>query len=488
MTIVTYNVKVGQSIEPFEIKESTSTDQAFGLLLEHDKFYITKDFHNLPNIEIISSDIYPNGKGATVIANSEHLLTTDVWIDGTPYWYKVIRNNSTSPQIFVDGILHGAYDDNFIYCHSNARLFQYKTDETIDEEFEQIPIEVFPINSSANQPAVLLDGKYKAVGKQKDNIKIAYNRPQSDEDIVFLYEVTECANFALDNNVISIKKCSFTIDDVKYLIMNTNNYRLDTSEFLDKGFTLNVFILNGHLEYIAKTADRVFSSNPLLAANPTLSIVSNETVYSVAAGPLNKINQTLNSTIDEIERLLIIEAKSNDGLHLGTFTKSINDSSINLVTYLKQANLKEECYEYATQDLYGSAIVVYGDITHGYKDVYFPDSSDIVYMDKNILVHNDIVGDDQLQIDIGLLEDVANLTISETIDKSLLINNNPYEINCSVYPTAFEDQVILSIDGTNIDLSLSSIVISDRVAIIESLTISKDSQIYTYINTSPQQA
>lgn len=488
MTIVTYNAKVGQSIEPFEIKESTSTDQAFGLLLEHDKFSITKDFHNLPNIKIISSDIYPNGVGATIVANSENILATDILIDGTPYWYKVIRNNSASSEIFVDGVLHNAYDDDFIYCYSNARLFQYKTNGVVDEEFEQIPIEIFPINSIVNQASILLDGKYKAVGKQKDNIKIAYSRPQSDEDIVFLYEVAECANFALDNNIISIKKCSFTIDDIKYLIMNTNNYRLDVSEFLDSGFTLNIFILNGRLEYIAKTADRVFSSNPLLAVNPTLSIVSNETVYSVTAGPLNKINQTLNNTTDEIERLLIIEAKSNGGLYLGTFTKSLNNNNVNLVTYLKQANLKEECYEYATQDLYGSAIVIYGDITHGYKDVYFPDSSDIVYMDKNILVHNDIVGNEQLQIDIGLLEDVANLTISETIDKSLLINNNPYEINCSSYPTAFEDQIILSIDGANIDLSLSSIVVSDRIAIIESLTLSKDSQIYTYINTSPQQA
>ena len=42
MTIVTYNVKVGPSIEPFEIKEKNNTDQAFGLLLDHNQYLIEK--------------------------------------------------------------------------------------------------------------------------------------------------------------------------------------------------------------------------------------------------------------------------------------------------------------------------------------------------------------------------------------------------------------------------------------------------------------
>ena len=232
MTIVTYNVKVGPSIEPFEMKEKNNTDQAFGLLLDHNKYLISKDFNNLPSIQIISSTKHLDGTGVTVIANSEDILASDIEYEGSHYWYKVQRLNLISTEVFVDGKLHTAYDANFVYCSANARVFQYKTNGVLDAQFEQIPVEIFPLEYSANSAMILLDGKYRRVSKINNDIKVTYNRIASSEEILFIYEMAECANFELKNDFIEMKKCSFTINDIQYIFINTNKYKIDVSQFL----------------------------------------------------------------------------------------------------------------------------------------------------------------------------------------------------------------------------------------------------------------
>ncbi len=486
MTIVTYNVKVGPSIEPFEIKEKNNTDQAFGLLLDHNQYLISKDFNNLPNIQIISSTQHLDGTGATVIANSEDIRASDIFFNNSHYWYKVKRLNITSTEVFVEGKLHTAYDSDFIYCHLNARVFQYKTDGVLDEQFEQVPIEIFPLPTTANLQYTSLDGKYRNVSKSNNDIKVTYHRPSSTEAVSFIYEVAECANFELKNDFIEMKKCSFVINDVRYIFINTQLYKIDVSQFLGKGFSLKVYFLNNKMEYIARTADKIYSSNINLAYSPVLSIDTFETSYLVTSGTLSKLNQLHNNTIDELERLLMIEAEANGALFLGTFTKSLNDNEINLVTYLKQADLRDECYEYATQDMYGSAIVVYGDITHGNKTVTFPDSSDIIYMSENILIQNDIIADNQLQIDISLQAEVAALSIDHELNLDVLVNNNPYEIPCSIANADFEDSFIVIIDGAELDLAAASVIMYNKDAIIEDLSLSNASNIQTYMKTVPQ--
>lgn len=488
MTIVTYNVKVGPSIEPFEIKEKNNTDQAFGLLLDHNKYLISKDFNNLPNIQIISSTQHIDGTGATVIANSEDILASDIIFNNSHYWYKVKRLNTTSEEIFVDGKLHTAYDTDFIYCHLNARVFQYKSEGVLDEQHEQIPVEIFPLSTIANAQYISLDGKYRNVSKSNNDIKVTYHRPSSTEAVSFIYEIAECANFELKDDFIEIKKCSFVIDDVRYTFINTHLYKIDVSQFLGKGFSLKIYFLNNKMEYIARTADRIYSSNINLAYSPVLSINAFQTSYSVTSGTLSKLNQLHNNTIDELERLLMLIAEANGALFLGTFTKSLNGNDINLVTYLKQASLKDECYEYATQDMYGSTIVVYGDITRGHKTVTFPDGADIIYMSENILIQNDIIANNQLQIDISLQSEVSALLIDQELNGDVLVNNNPYEIACSAANASLEDSFVVIIDGTELNLAAASVIMYNNDAIIENLSLSNTSNIQTYMKTSPQEA
>jgi hypothetical protein len=182
----------------------------------------------------------------------------------------------------------------------------------------------------------------------------------------------------------------------------------------------------------------------------------------------------------------MIEAQANGALFLGTFTKSLNGNDINLVTYLKQASLKDECYEYATQDMYGSTIVVYGDITRGHKTVTFPDGADIIYMSENILIQNDIIANNQLQIDISLQSEVSALLIDQELNGDVLVNNNPYEIACSAANASLEDSFVVIIDGTELNLAAASVIMYNNDAIIENLSLSNTSNIQTYMNTAPQ--
>lgn len=485
MTTITYDVKVGHSITPFEIKETTSTDQAFGVVLDFDKFKIEKDFHRLPNIDILSTNYAADGTGVTVIANSESILASDISFGEDKKWYKVQRLNNSSTEIYVDTELWTAYDDDFIYCYGLARLFEYKTDGILEDSFIQTPIEIFPLKTNANLSIIALDGKFRHVSKANGNIKITFSRPASDDSFGFVYEVVECANFKIEEDVITTDKCSFKINDIKYTLFNTNKYKIAIDQFINQGFTLDVLLYNDKLEYIARQSSRIFSSNEDMAVTPTISIVADKTLYSGSFGTLDVITQTLPLTLDELNRLLIGEAEASGAIYLGTISRVISDNDINLVTYMKKANLKEDCYEYATQDIFGSAIVAYGDTSQGKLEFITPDSCDIVNLSKDIQLQTDILAEDQLFVDTSLIAYLESLEIPLVSDMSLLVNNNPYEVVCTPFDTNLPNQILVTINSEELNLADESIVVYNDDIIIEDLELDNQTIITAYINTTP---
>jgi hypothetical protein len=87
-----------------------------------------------------------------------------------------------------------------------------------------------------------------------------------------------------------------------------------------------------------------------------------------------------------------------------------------------------------------------------------------------------------------LQSEISALSIAQELNGDVLVNNNPYELACSVANASLEDSFVVIIDGAELDLAAASVIMYNDDAIIEDLSLSNTSDIQTYMKTSPQEA
>lgn len=252
MNTITYNIKIGGVEKAPHLVQS---DNTLNTIYAVDTRSLNKSLFNIRNtskdnenrfIKFVSKTI----KGMTVRSNSENILITDVYDNGTPLYRKTPIRFKEYDYILINGV-KPVSDSNFLYTNDDSVHVSYYKNNLLILEYVDTTYPVYINSSYKNYESIYsIDGKVFKSVFDKDHYTITWNN-------------TETSYKVLDTPIFNVSE---------YSIYNTDMLSLFINSFIMKRKGINYSTIRHGLNLV-KVENEIakYSNNEILLKNSGVS-------------------------------------------------------------------------------------------------------------------------------------------------------------------------------------------------------------------------
>lgn len=252
MNTITYNIKIGGVEKAPHLVQS---DNTLNTIYAVDTRSLNKSLFNIRNtskdnenrfIKFVSKTI----KGMTVRSNSENILITDVYDNGTPLYRKTPIRFKEYDYILINGV-KPVSDSNFLYTNDDSVHVSYYKNNLLILEYVDTTYPVYINSSYKNYESIYsIDGKVFKSVFDKDHYTITWNN-------------TETSYKVLDTPIFNVSE---------YSIYNTDMLSLFINSFIMKRKSINYSTIRHSLNLV-KVENEIakYSNNEILLKNSGVS-------------------------------------------------------------------------------------------------------------------------------------------------------------------------------------------------------------------------
>lgn len=252
MNTITYNIKIGGVEKAPHLVQS---DNTLNTIYAVDTRGLNKSLFNIRNtskdnenrfIKFVSKTI----KGMTVRSNSENILITDIYDNGTPLYRKTPIRFKEYDYILINGV-KPVSDSNFLYTNDDSVHVSYYKNNLLILEYVDTTYPVYINSSYKNYESIYsIDGKVFKSVFDKDHYTITWNN-------------TETSYKVLDTPIFNVSE---------YSIYNTDMLSLFINSFIMKRKGINYSTIRHGLNLV-KVENEIakYSNNEILLKNSGVS-------------------------------------------------------------------------------------------------------------------------------------------------------------------------------------------------------------------------
>lgn len=252
MNTITYNIKIGGVEKAPHLVQS---DNTLNTIYAVDTRSLNKSLFNIRNtskdnenrfIKFVSKTI----KGMTVRSNSENILITDIYDNGTPLYRKTPIRFKEYDYILINGV-KPVSDSNFLYTNDDSVHVSYYKNNLLILEYVDTTYPVYINSSYKNYESIYsIDGKVFKSVFDKDHYTITWNN-------------TETSYKVLDTPIFNVSE---------YSIYNTDMLSLFINSFIMKRKGINYSTIRRGLNLV-KVENEIakYSNNEILLKNSGVS-------------------------------------------------------------------------------------------------------------------------------------------------------------------------------------------------------------------------
>lgn len=252
MNTITYNIKIGGVEKAPHLVQS---DNTLNTIYAVDTRSLNKSLFNIRNtskdnenrfIKFISKTI----KGMTVRSNSENILITDIYDNGTPLYRKTPIRFKEYDYILINGV-KPVSDSNFLYTNDDSVHVSYYKNNLLILEYVDTTYPVYINSSYKNYESIYsIDSKVFKSVFDKDHYTITWNN-------------TETSYKVLDTPIFNVSE---------YSIYNTDMLSLFINSFIMKRKSINYSTIRHGLNLV-KVENEIakYSNNEILLKNSGVS-------------------------------------------------------------------------------------------------------------------------------------------------------------------------------------------------------------------------
>lgn len=252
MNTITYNIKIGGVEKAPHLVQS---DNTLNTIYAIDTRSLNKSLFNIRNtskdnenrfIKFISKTI----KGMTVRSNSENILITDIYDNGTPLYRKTPIRFKEYDYILINGV-KPVSDSNFLYTNDDSVHVSYYKNNLLILEYVDTTYPVYINSSYKNYESIYsIDGKVFKSVFDKDHYTITWNN-------------TETSYKVLDTPIFNVSE---------YSIYNTDMLSLFINSFIMERKGINYSTIRHGLNLV-KVENEIakYSNNEILLKNSGVS-------------------------------------------------------------------------------------------------------------------------------------------------------------------------------------------------------------------------
>lgn len=252
MNTITYNIKIGGVEKAPHLVQS---DNTLNTIYAVDTRSLNKSLFNIRNtskdnenrfIKFASKTI----KGMTVRSNSENILITDIYDNGTPLYRKTPIRFKEYDYILINDV-KPVSDSNFLYTNDDSVHVSYYKNNLLILEYVDTTYPVYINSSYKNYESIYsIDGKVFKSVFDKDHYTITWNN-------------TETSYKVLDTPIFNVSE---------YSIYNTDMLSLFINSFIMKRKSINYSTIRHGLN-LAKVENEIakYSNNEILLKNSGVS-------------------------------------------------------------------------------------------------------------------------------------------------------------------------------------------------------------------------
>ena len=252
MNTITYNIKIGGVEKAPHLVQS---DNTLNTIYAVDTRSLNKSLFNIRNtskdnenrfIKFVSKTI----KGMTIRSNSENILITDIYDNGTPLYRKTPIRFKEYDYILINGV-KPVSDSNFLYTNDDSVHVSYYKDSLLILEYVDTTYPVYINSSYKNYESIYsIDGKVFKSVFDKDHYTITWNN-------------TETSYKVLDTPIFNVSE---------YSIYNTDMLSLFINSFIMKRKGINYSTIRHGLNLV-KVENEIakYSNNEILLKNSGVS-------------------------------------------------------------------------------------------------------------------------------------------------------------------------------------------------------------------------
>jgi hypothetical protein len=252
MNTITYNIKIGGVEKAPHLVQS---DNTLNTIYAVDTRSLNKSLFNIRNtskdnenrfIKFVSKTI----KGMTVRSNSENILITDIYDNGTPLYRKTPIRFKEYDYILINDV-KPVSDSNFLYTNDDSVHVSYYKNNLLILEYVDTTYPVYINSSYKNYESIYsIDGKVFKSVFDKDHYTITWNN-------------TETSYKVLDTPIFNVSE---------YSIYNTDMLSLFINSFIMKRKSINYFTIRHGLNLV-KVENEIakYSNNEILLKNSGVS-------------------------------------------------------------------------------------------------------------------------------------------------------------------------------------------------------------------------
>lgn len=252
MNTITYNIKIGGVEKAPHLVQS---DNTLNTIYAVDTRSLNKSLFNIRNtsrdnenrfIKFVSKTI----KGMTVRSNSENILITDIYDNGTPLYRKTPIRFKEYDYILINGV-KPVSDSNFLYTNDDSVHVSYYKNNLLILEYVDTTYPVYINSSYKNYESIYsIDGKVFKSVFDKDHYTITWNN-------------TETSYKVLDTPIFNVSE---------YSIYNTDMLSLFINSFIMKRKSINYSTIRRGLNLV-KVENEIakYSNNEILLKNSGVS-------------------------------------------------------------------------------------------------------------------------------------------------------------------------------------------------------------------------
>ena len=252
MNTITYNIKIGGVEKAPHLVQS---DNTLNTIYAVDTKSLNKSLFNIRNtskdnenrfIKFVSKTI----KGMTVRSNSENILITDIYDNGTPLYRKTPIRFKEYDYILINGV-KPVSDSNFLYTNDDSVHVSYYKNNLLILEYVDTTYPVYINSSYKNYESIYsIDGKVFKSVFDKDHYTITWNN-------------TETSYKVLDTPIFNVSE---------YSIYNTDMLSLFINSFIMKRKGINYSTIRHGLNLV-KVENEIakYSNNEILLKNSGVS-------------------------------------------------------------------------------------------------------------------------------------------------------------------------------------------------------------------------
>ena len=252
MNTITYNIKIGGVEKAPHLVQS---DNTLNTIYAVDTRSLNKSLFNIRNtskdnenrfIKFASKTI----KGMTIRSNSENILITDIYDNGTPLYRKTPIRFKEYDYILINGV-KPVSDSNFLYTNDDSVHVSYYKNNLLILEYVDTTYPVYINSSYKNYESIYsIDGKVFKSVFDKDHYTITWNN-------------TETSYKVLDTPIFNVSE---------YSIYNTDMLSLFINSFIMKRKGINYSTIRHGLNLV-KVENEIakYSNNEILLKNSGVS-------------------------------------------------------------------------------------------------------------------------------------------------------------------------------------------------------------------------